>query len=92
MITVTVYYDDDLGLYIIDEPCGCYSHPDEPTTGHPYCNMPSDVALKLEEMGAATRMYADNRWIWVLGGDPVPQESTTYEDPVTGERYNVEVI
>jgi len=61
----TIIYDTKHDLFIIDAPCGCYSHPQESLTGHPHCSMPPDDLIRAEEEGLVHRLFLDNRWVWV---------------------------
>ena len=47
------------------EPCGCHAYPEEPLTGHPFCDEPSPRMIRLEQAGEAARELIDNRWRWV---------------------------
>lgn len=48
-----------------DEPCGCHAHPEEPLTGHPFCDESTPRMIRLEKEGKAVRELQDNRWQWV---------------------------
>ena len=49
-----------------NEPCGCHAHPEEPLTGHPFCEEPTGRMLALERQGRVVRDLNDKRWRWVV--------------------------
>jgi hypothetical protein len=68
--TMKVFWNAERERYELDAPCGCYSHPEKSLTGHPYCQMPADEILDLEEMGLIHRFYDDLVWRWVVNDLP----------------------